>query len=154
MFLGFDCLKVLTLTGQCFKIFFTVSSSLHFNQTIFQGTGPGRGTTAHGPERGMAAHCCSVWIRQGCVILHDFPHQYTGQSTPHCLSAMVLPVLSATSQHLVNVSILFYRRSHPPLPGALESQPTPQETNRASPRPPPRINPNCRRRHTRARKKP
>jgi len=23
------------------------------------------------------------------VILHDFPHQYTGQSTPHCLSAMV-----------------------------------------------------------------
>ena len=70
------------------------------------------------------------------VILHDFPHQYTGQSTPHCLSAMVSPVLSATGQHQVDVSILFYRRSHPPLPGALESQPTPQEMNRTSTRPP------------------
>ena len=70
------------------------------------------------------------------VIFHDFPHQYTGQSTPHCLSAMVLPVLSATGQHQVNISILFYRWFHPPLPGALESQPTPQETNRASTRPP------------------
>jgi len=52
-----------------FLDFFTVSSSLHFYQTIFQGTGPGRGTTAHGTERGMAAHCCSMWICQGCVWL-------------------------------------------------------------------------------------
>jgi len=71
-----------------FLDFFTVSSSLHFYQTKFQGTGPGRGTTAHGTERGMAAHCCSVWICQGCVWLFctTFP-----TNTPNNLHRTVYP---------------------------------------------------------------